>query len=134
LSYIGTVGLPREIKQYLSKVLEDVIKKRYGNAMYASLKSYIEAQSNGKTMIELMLLSPKDLAGMLMDYLGGSEDTTIHFLETIIRGIYEELGDTPELDVHEALRNLMKGSEEGFRNLLLEVAFKLGLKLKKPMF
>lgn len=134
MSHVGTVGLPREVKQRLLKVLEDVIKKRYGNAMYASLRSYIEARSNGKTMIELMLSSPKDLARILMDYLGGSENTTIHFLESIIRGVYEEIGDVPELDVHEALRDLMKDSGEAFRNLLLEVAFKLELKFKKPMF
>ncbi len=129
--FVRTPALSEEAKRHLLKILEDVIVRRFGNAMYISLRSYVGARSGGKNLLELMLQSPRELVKMLADYLGGSTETAMHFLETIVRGIHEELGITPIIDLREALKNLMKGDEEGFKNLILEVVLRLELEHKR---
>ena len=71
------VRLLRDVEDSLLKILEELIKTRYGEAMLASLKSYIDTKCEGKKITELLLYEPLKLIDITAEFLGSSRDAAV---------------------------------------------------------
>ncbi len=129
-----TLRVPQELGSKLQELIEKVIRETYGDAFLASLKSYIEIETGGQKLIDLILHEPSKLINYIAKILGGSEYIAYDFLKGVLERMFDEIKEIPEIDIDEVLHDLMKGREEKFQALILELAYKLTLKLKPSIF
>ncbi len=128
------IRVPRDLEERLRIVLEKIIREVYGEAMLSSIKSYLSIESKDYDLVELLLYRPSKLVEYLTTIFSGSKNTAYDFIKNVIEKLYDSLGETPEIDVNNALRRLREGSEEEIQTLILEIAHKLRMKSKKPLF
>ena len=128
------VSIPRDAEGVLLKIIEDIIKSQYGEAILCSLRSYISMRGNGKKFTELLLYDPIKLVDILTEFLGGSREDALRFIATLLKGAYDYLKETPELSVDKAVDNLRRGNSEDIIRIILELAYRIMVKSIRPIF
>lgn len=48
--------------------------------------------------------------------------------------MYDHIKGTPEIDMEEIAEKLIRGEDEDFHNLILEIAYKIRMKTLQPRF
>ncbi len=128
------IRIPRELEVRLEELVNKIVKETYGEALLSSIKSYIDVEEKDRSLVELLLYDPRKLVNYLAKVFSESENAAYNFLKTILDKLYSSIGETPEINIDEALSELRIGNEEKVQTIVLELAYKLRVKAKKPLF
>ena len=128
------IRIPRELEVRLEELVNKIVKETYGEALLSSIKSYIDVEEKDRSLVELLLYDPRKLVNYLAKVFSESENAAYNFLKTILDKLYNNIGEIPEIDINEALNELRIGNEEKIQTIVLELAYKLRVKAKKPLF
>ncbi len=128
------IRIPRELEVRLEELVNKIVKETYGEALLSSIKSYIDVEEKDRSLVELLLYNPRKLVNYLAKVFSESENAAYNFLKTILDKLYNNIGEIPEIDINEALNELRIGNEEKIQTIVLELAYKLRVKAKKPLF
>ncbi len=128
------IRIPRELEVRLEELVNKIVKETYGEALLSSIKSYIDVEEKDRSLVELLLYNPRRLVNYLAKVFSESENAAYNFLKTILDKLYNNIGEVPEINIDEALNELRVGNEEKIQTIVLELAYKLRVKAKKPLF